>query len=607
MATLTSIREKQHIVLWAFLFIFILSLSIGGLVGGANIIDQLLGSNLTGNAVGAVNADRITIDELSQAISLQTQQARERFGELNDRLVDQAETEAWENVIARHVLLPEMKDRRLEATGDEIYYVLQNYPPPFIRQNEAFQRDGQFDPNLYFQALNNPAGNEWAPVEAYLGNVLPGEKMNAIIQALTYTSEAEVKSAWYDRNTRATIDFIYVPTSKINPVDIGVTDQDIEQAYARDKATYALPATRIIDYVVWEKLPTPEDSAEVFLTARQLIERARGGEDFAQLALEYSEDPGSGPGGGDLGWFGKGQMVGPFEEAAFAAQAGELVGPVKTQFGYHVIKVMERREGENGPEIKASHILLNVSISPQSVSQMRSQANIFSFDAADSSFEAALKIHGLTVHTSPALQIADKFLPPPVGMLRAVVRFAFEAEVGAVSSVLENDLSYLVARLAEARPQGFQPLEEVRASIERALQQEAAQVQVELIMANLREQLTGRDDWSAAAATFPEASHVTGVTASLAGSFTGIGRSARLAGVLKTMAPGQVSGVVTLERGQAIVRLVTLEEPDAEQFRAVRGTEHRRLLDRRLNTAWSQWIDDLRDQAKIIDNRHRFF
>lgn len=607
MATLTTIREKQHIVLWAFLFIFILSLSIGGLVGGANIIDQLFGSNLTGNAVGAVNTNRITIDELSQAISLQTQQARERFGELNDRLIDRAETEAWENVIARHVLLPEMSDRRLEATGEEIYYVLQNYPPLFIQQNESFQRDGEFDPNLYFQALNNPAGNEWAPVEAYLASVLPGEKMNAIIRALTYTSEEEIKSAWHDRNTRATIDYIYVPTSKVNTAEIVVSDQDIERAYARDKATYALPATRIIDYVVWEKLPTPKDSAEVFLTAQELIERAMAGEDFAQLALEYSEDPGSGPDGGNLGWFGKGQMVGPFEEAAFAAEAGELVGPVKTQFGYHVIKVVERREGEKGPEIKASHILLKVSISPQSVSQMRSQANIFSFDAADSSFEAALKIHGRTIRTSPTLQIGDKFLPPPVGMLRAAVRFAFEAEVGAVSDVLENDQIYVVARLAEARPKGFQPLEEVRGSIERALKQEAAQLQVELIMANLREQLAGTDEWSAAAASFPEASYATGVTATLVGSFTGIGRSARLAGFLKTMAPGQVSDVITLERGQAIIRLVTLEESDPEKFQAVRETEHRRLLDRRLNTAWTQWIDDLKDQAKIIDNRHRFF
>lgn len=607
MATLTTIREKQHIVLWAFLFIFILSLSIGGLVGGANIIDQLFGSNLTGNAVGAVNGDRITIDELSQAISQQTQQARARFGELNDRLIDQAETEAWENLIARHVLLPEMSDRRLEATGEEIYYVLRNYPPPFIQQNESFQREGQFDPNLYFQALNNPAGNEWTPVEAYLASLLPGEKMNAIIRALTYTSEEEVKSAWHDRNTRATIDYIYVPTSKINTAEMVVSDHDIEKAYARDRATYALPATRIIDYVVWEKLPTPEDSAEVLLTARQLIERIKAGEDFAQLALEYSEDPGSGPNGGDLGWFGKGQMVGPFEEAAFAAEAGELTEPVKSQFGYHVIKVVERRAGENGPEIKASHILLKVSISPQSVNQMRSQANIFSFDAADSSFEAAIKIHGLTVRTSPALQIGDKFLPPPVGMLRAVVRFAFEAEVGAISDVLENDQIYVVARLTEDRPRGFQPLEEVRGSIDRALKQEAAQVQVELIMANLREQLVGTDDWAAAAAIFPEASHTTGITATLAGSFFGIGRSARLAGILKTMTPGQVSDVITLERGQAIIRLVTLEEPDPAMFQAVRATEHQGLLDRRLSTAWTQWIDDLIDQAKIIDNRHRFF
>ena len=96
---MTSIRERQKLILWAFLFIFVLSLSIGGLVGGANVIDQIFGSNLAGNAVGVVNSNRITLDQLSRAISAQTEQAREQFGELNDRLLDQAETQAWENLV----------------------------------------------------------------------------------------------------------------------------------------------------------------------------------------------------------------------------------------------------------------------------------------------------------------------------------------------------------------------------------------------------------------------------------------------------------------------------------------------------------------------------
>ncbi|UCH62820.1 MAG: peptidylprolyl isomerase [Fidelibacterota bacterium] len=608
MATMTSIRERQKFILWAFLVIFLLSLSIGGLVGGANIIDQIFGSNLAGNAVGVVNSNRITLDQLSQAISAQTAQAREQFGELNDRLVDQAENQAWESLVNLFLLNDEIADRRLEVSGDEIYYLLENYPPQFLQQHEAFQTEGEFDPNLYYQALNNPTGNEWAPVETYLINILPSDKMSNLVRAIAYTSEEEVKSAWYERNTEATIDYIYVPSSRIKADDIVVSEDDLKTIYRRNRDSYTLPETRILEYVYWEKIPTAEDSAEVEETARQLAERARAGEDFAQLALDYSEDPGSGPGGGDLGWFGKGQMVTPFEEAAFSARVGEIVSPVKTQFGYHVIKIEDRREDEDGLKVSARHILLKVVISSQTYNRLRSQANIFSADAADSSFEIALKNHGLASRTSTPLRIADKYLPPPVGMLRRAVRFAFEAEeVDLVSDVVENEQCYLVARLAEVRPEGVQSFEEVRESLEPTARQEAANEQATLIMASIQQQLAAGIQWPTVADSFPEATYAAGTTARLNGSFSGIGRSPLLTGLLKTLVPGQVSEVIRLERGEAIVRLVDRTEPDWEQYADNRESQHEQLLNRRINSIWNDWLADLKKQARIIDNRHVFY
>ncbi|MGA2297146.1 MAG: peptidylprolyl isomerase, partial [FCB group bacterium] len=81
-----------------------------------------------------------------------------------------------------------------------------------------------------------------------------------------------------------------------------------------------------------------KDSAKT--EAEKLLQRAKGGEDFAQLAMKYSEDKSSGQNGGDLGYFNKGQMIKEFEEAAFNAKVGSIVGPVETQYGYHIIKVV---------------------------------------------------------------------------------------------------------------------------------------------------------------------------------------------------------------------------------------------------------------------------
>ncbi len=86
----------------------------------------------------------------------------------------------------------------------------------------------------------------------------------------------------------------------------------------------------------------PRTEEEALALAKELVERLRAGEDFAELARQYSDDPGSRDNGGELGWFGRGRMVPEFEEAAFSLEPGEISDPVKTQFGYHIIQVLEK-------------------------------------------------------------------------------------------------------------------------------------------------------------------------------------------------------------------------------------------------------------------------
>jgi parvulin-like peptidyl-prolyl isomerase len=86
----------------------------------------------------------------------------------------------------------------------------------------------------------------------------------------------------------------------------------------------------------------PYTDAEALALANELRERILAGEDFAALAQAYSDDTGSAANGGDLGWFGRGRMVAPFEEAAFSLPVGEVSEPIKTDFGYHLIEVTEK-------------------------------------------------------------------------------------------------------------------------------------------------------------------------------------------------------------------------------------------------------------------------
>lgn len=133
--------------------------------------------------------------------------------------------------------------------------------------------------------------------------------------------------------------------------------------YAKEKLVDKIKATDAeIDAYIAKH---PElDPAKARDQAEEILKRARAGEDFAKLAEEYSTDPGSKVKGGDLGWFGHGQMVKPFEEAAFALQPGQISDVVESDFGYHIIKVEERgmkpgRDGKPEEQVHARHILIS--------------------------------------------------------------------------------------------------------------------------------------------------------------------------------------------------------------------------------------------------------
>ena len=132
---------------------------------------------------------------------------------------------------------------------------------------------------------------------------------------------------------------------------VTVSESDEKSYYDGHKDEFMVPETVKARHILVKVAPgaSDEDKKKAKEKAQSILEKIKAGGDFAKLASELSDDPGSKQKGGDLGFFAKGRMVKPFEDAAFSLKPGEVSGIVETQFGYHIIKVDEKKAGFQEP------------------------------------------------------------------------------------------------------------------------------------------------------------------------------------------------------------------------------------------------------------------
>ena len=139
MALMTSMRNRMHIVLWGLLIVFLLSMTVGGLVGGANILDQLFGRIDPSTGIGAVNGEIISPESFTRLVGNRADQARADGQTIDARTLDQIRKQVWDNIIRDYLVAQTVKDLKIEATDDEVIYHLKNNPPTFLKSYPQFQ------------------------------------------------------------------------------------------------------------------------------------------------------------------------------------------------------------------------------------------------------------------------------------------------------------------------------------------------------------------------------------------------------------------------------------------------------------------------------------
>jgi peptidyl-prolyl cis-trans isomerase D len=327
-------------------------------------------------------------------------------------------------------------------------------------QNELFQTNGQFDLAKYQRYLQSPATSEemLLQLEQYYRAMVPQQKLFSQITSGAYVSDAELWRAWQDRNETATVEYVALDVSRLVPGEVQVSDAEVRKYYDEHQDDFKRGASARVTVAVLSKAPTRGDTLASLQRAERVRAELAGGADFAEVAKRESSDPGSKENGGDLGSFGRGQMVPAFEAAAFALPVGEVSQPVATPFGYHLIQVQEK----NGDQMKARHILIPVEKSDAELDRFYAKADSLEDLAQRNGIERAARATGAALRSGVTVTENSPFVPGIGSALEAVEWAEQEtrdgAKAGQVSDLLETEQAFFVARLESFTPEGVTPL-----------------------------------------------------------------------------------------------------------------------------------------------------
>ncbi len=370
-------RHSGSWIVKTILFLLALSFVIGfGILTGGG------GGVQSGAIVAFVNGEPITNRDLETTYQRLYSNYREQLGDqLNEDLLKQLNLrfQALNILINRRVMLDEARRLGFDIGDAELAQSIAQVPA-FLNEN------GQFDPERYKAVLQQqrPAMSP-GKFEAQQREQLLINKLEDFVKSTVHVTEEEVLREFFLDSQEINLELIKFDPSELSSrvrlsdsqlqeyydnnhdeflageqVDarvvrfptfrwaesIEIPETSIREAYDKDPQAFAqeerVKARHILVKVPRNGLPYQIQEAEKRVNG--LIEKLNAGEDFATIAIAASDDPGSAAKGGDLGWFPRGQMVAPFEEAAFAAETGVIVGPVRSEFGFHIIKVEDRSE-----------------------------------------------------------------------------------------------------------------------------------------------------------------------------------------------------------------------------------------------------------------------
>jgi peptidyl-prolyl cis-trans isomerase D len=584
--------------------------------------------------VASVNGETITAEEYRLAYKRLIEQVQQRFGNnLDEEMIKslQLPKQAIDQLVDQMLMRQAATELDLQVSDGDL--------SQSIRNISAFQTAGVFDPRLYKLVLDR---NNLSPesFEVRQREMLLIEKLNNIITGSVKVSDDEAVE-WYNWNN-AMVDLLFVVFEPNRYPDNAVTAEEIQQYFDGRKDAYKTDPQLKVRYLKFEprnyvakveiseveiseyyeehpdefENPKTVEARHILIKVGQdaaddevakakekiedILKKARAEQDFAELAKQYSEGP-SKDKGGHLGSFRREAMVKPFADKAFSMQAGDISDPVRTRFGWHIIKVEKINEATVSTLADAQN-QIRKKLTDEYAKQLAYDGAEFIFDATfeGDTLETAAAENQHVVHTTD-------FFSNPGGPAKGVqnkgafAKAAFELPEGEISEIQDFGDGYYLMEIIEKRPAQIPELvaveEKVRADLIKEKKGEKAQMDAEALLAALKDGV----DLAAAIKEFDLKAQSTGFF-KRNDAIPNIGFERGISSVAFELSAQNnlPQEVIDGPKGYYVIKFKQRKAPPMVDFDKEREDIQNRLLQQKRFKTFQAWLDQRKNSSEIV-------
>ena len=599
-----SLRDNMKLVIWITAIAFLVGFGILQLGG---VLDNNPMQKHQG-VIARINGEPVRLEEYNRLVQQMTQQltSQRPLQEGEDSYLRE---QAWDQIVSMKLMEQQAKARHIAITPEEIKTAIRLTPPDFVMKAPIFLTDGQFDYRKYLSEMDNPNSQvPWAQVEAIVASQLPAQKLQTDVIQGAKVSDGDVRDRFLLQNEKLNVHFIAFDPDSF-PVDTSrVGAADAESYYKAHPEKFTGPKQVKIQVILVPRVPNDSDFAAARERLQGILEQVRALPDsFPAYARTYSEIGSAAAGGDPKGEPYFEELRPTFRNGLRDVVAGQISGIIKEERSLHIFRVDRRYPDPvtQRERIKYHEIAVRVQPGADAIRAIRTQIDDIAKEAKGQGLAAVATKRGLRTFQSQyfAEGMSQNSL---MERFPEIEQWCFTARINSISRPIPSEAGWYLYQVLDRREPGLRSFQQVQAEVKDALIRSLKEARAQDVAKQALAAVQGGakpEDVAKQYRGYSDAA--TDVTRN--GSMGRLGMDPKAVGQLLNVPDQSWSPVITGHMAVFIAHIDSHVKPTEEQYEQQKVSIRQSLLNERRRVVFSEWMEQVRREAKIEDYREEYF